>query len=178
VNTGSPDEDATVRANVPAGAAHIVLRGARYDLLQFHWHAPAEHELEGRETPLEMHFVHRRADGSLLVVGVFIERGRRSRDLAPIFSELPERAGETRDVTDVRLRDLLPEERESFRYAGSLTTPPFTEGVRWNVLAEPLTLSKRQIQAFRELFDEGNSREVQPLNGRAVLSDADDLSGD
>jgi carbonic anhydrase len=81
-------------------------------------------------------------------------------------------------VTDVRLRDLLPEERESFRYAGSLTTPPFTEGVRWIVLAEPLTLSKRQIQAFRELFDEGNSREVQPLNGRAVLSDADDLSGD
>jgi carbonic anhydrase len=175
VNTGSPDENATVRADVPAGAAHIVLGGARYDLLQFHWHTPFEHELEGRDTPLEVHFVHRRADGSLLVVGVFIERGRRSRELAPIFSDLPEHAGETGDLTDVKLRDLLPAERDSFRYEGSLTTPPFTEGVQWIVLADPITLSKRQIQAFRELFEEGNSRETQPLNGRTVLSDAGDV---
>ena len=117
----------------------------------------------------------RGADGSLLVVGVFVERGKRNRELAPIFSDLPERAGETRGVRDVGLRGLLPENRDSFRYDGSLTTPPFTEGVRWIVLAEPITLSKRQIEAFRELFEAGNSREVQPLNRRAVLSDAEDL---
>ena len=68
--------------------------------------------------------------------------------------------------------DLLPDELSSYRYAGSLTTPPFTEGVRWVVLAHRITLSKHQIHAFQELFEEGNSREVQPLNGRKVLSDA------
>jgi carbonic anhydrase len=71
VNTGSPDEFATVRAEVPAGAAHMTLRGARYDLLEFHWHTPSEHQIEGRDTPLEAHFVHRsQGDGSLLVIGV------------------------------------------------------------------------------------------------------------
>ena len=66
----------------------------------------------------------------------------------------------------------LPRDRSSYRYKGSLTTPPFTEGVRWIVLAHPITLSRHQIDAFRELLEEGNSREVQPLNRRKVLSDA------
>jgi carbonic anhydrase len=76
VNTGSPGEFATVRADVPAGAAHITVGGVRWELEQFHWHTPSEHEIEGRDTPLEMHFVHTRADDAILVIAVFIERGR------------------------------------------------------------------------------------------------------
>jgi carbonic anhydrase len=171
-NTGSPGEEATVRAEVPAGAASITLSGTKYTLQQFHWHTPAEHEINGRRSPMEMHLVHAAADGSLLVIGVLIERGRTNRVLAPIFEDLPEAAGETRPVAGVRIDDLLPDELSSYRYRGSLTTPPFTEGVRWIVLAHTITLSMHQIHAFRELFEEGNSREVQPLSGRRVLSDA------
>ena len=71
---------------------------------------------------------------------------------------------------------MLPKDLESFRYSGSLTTPPFTEGVRWVVLAEPLEASKEQIAAHLEVFPTGNSREEQPLNGRVVVTDleADD----
>ncbi len=88
VNTGSPNEEATVRADVPAGAAYVMQRGVRYDLLQFHWHTPAEHTVEGVREPLEMHLVHRRDDGSLLVIGVLIEEGDRNRPIAPIFANL------------------------------------------------------------------------------------------
>jgi carbonic anhydrase len=171
-NTGSPGEEATVRAEVPAGTASITLSGTKYTLQQFHWHTLSEHEINGRRSPMEMHLVHSAADGSLLVIGVLIEQGRPNRVLAPIFADLPEAAGETRPVAGVRIDDLLPDDVSSYRYTGSLTTPPFTEGVRWIVLAHKLTLSKQQIHAFRDLFDEGNSREVQPLNGRKVLSDA------
>jgi carbonic anhydrase len=174
LNTGSPDEEATIRADVPAGTASLKLRRVRYELLQFHWHTPSEHEIEGRRTALEMHFVHRAADGSLLVVGVFIEEGRRNRKLGPIFRALPEHPGDTAVVSGVKHRGLRPDEDESFRYGGSLTTPPFTEGVQWIVLADPITMSEEQIDAFRELFEDGNSREVQPLNDRLVLSDAYD----
>ena len=172
VNTGSPGEFATVRADVPPGAAHILLRGVRWDLEQFHWHTRSEHEIEGRRTPLEMHFVHTRADEAILVVAVFIERGVRNDALEPMFRDLPDHPGETRNVSGVRLRALLPDEHESFRYTGSLTTPPFTEPVRFIVLADSISASRRQIRAFRELFEDGNSREVQPLNGRKVRSDA------
>ena len=171
-NTGSPGEEATVRADVPAGAASITLSGTKYTLQQFHWHTQSEHEIDGRRSPMEMHLVHSAADGSLLVIGVLIKQGRTNDVLAPIFSALPQTPGETRAVGGVRIDDLLPHDLSSYRYMGSLTTPPFTEGVRWIVLAHSITLSKRQIEAFRELFHEGNSREVQPLNGRKVLSDA------
>ena len=171
-NTGSPGEEATVRADVPAGAASITLSGTKYSLQQFHWHTPAEHEINGRRSAMEMHLVHSAADGSLLVIGALIHQGRANPVLAPIFDHLPETAGETHPVANVRIDDLLPDDVSSYRYKGSLTTPPFTEGVRWIVLAHPITLSKHQIHAFRELFEEGNSREVQPLNGRKVLSDA------
>jgi carbonic anhydrase len=73
----------------------------------------------------------------------------------------------------VRLRRLIPDGRDSFRYSGSLTTPPFSEPVRFIVFADSIRLSRGQIAAFRELFAEGYSREVQPLNGRRVRSDAD-----
>jgi carbonic anhydrase len=178
LNTGSPGEFATIRADLPAGAAHITLSGVRWDLEQFHWHTPSEHEIEGRDTPLEMHFVHRRADGAFLVIAVFMERGRKNHAIEPLFEALPDRPSEARDVPGVRLRRLLPGERESFRYSGSLTTPPFTEPVLFVVFAESIDVSRRQIGAFQELFPDGNSREVQPLNGREVLSDAQDDDDD
>jgi carbonic anhydrase len=172
VNTGSPDEFATVRADVPEGAARLFIKGTRWDLVQFHWHTPSEHEVNGRKRPMEMHLVHSRPDGALLVTAVFIERGRANRALGPLFRRFPAQPGETRDVANARLRDLLPASRRSFRYSGSLTTPPFTEPVRFIVLADPIEASRRQIGRFEGVFPEGNTREVQALNGRRVLSDA------
>lgn len=178
VNTGSPDEFATIRADVPTGAAHIALSGARYDLVQFHWHTPSEHEIAGRHTPVEMHLVHRSADGAVLVIGVFIRQGRTNGVLDPIFRELPEHSGGTRIVADVNLCKLLPDRRASFRYSGSLTTPPFTEPVSFIIFADSITLSERQIDAFQRLFEERNCRKVQPLNGREILCDAGNIFDD
>jgi carbonic anhydrase len=172
VNTGSPDEFATVRADVPPGAAGLSLAGRNWDLAQFHWHTPSEHRVDGRRRALEMHLVHTNADGGFLVLGVLIKRGRSNRALAPVFRNLPQQPDGTREVPDVRLPQLLPDRRRSFRYSGSLTTPPFTERVRWVVFADPIEASRRQIGRFREVFPEGNSRETQRLNGREVLTDA------
>jgi len=172
-NTGSPDEFRTVRADVGRGAAFVTLSGARYDLLQFHWHTPSEHEIEGERTRLETHFVHRQVDdNSLLVIGVLVKTGEENRAIRPIFHNLPKQSGETRDVPEVHLPGLLPRVRETFRYSGSLTTPQFDEGVQFIVFTEPISFAPQQIGAFQKLFPHGNSREVQPLNGREVLCDA------
>ena len=104
--------------------------------MQFHWHTPSEHEVDGERTPLEMHLVRRRADGALLVAAVFIERGRANRALGPLFRAPPAEPGATREVANARLKGLLPGKRQSFRYSGSLTTPPFTEPVRF-IVFEP-----------------------------------------
>jgi carbonic anhydrase len=168
VNTGE-----TVRADLPAGAAELRVGRERYELLQFHFHTPSEHLLAGRGTALEMHLVHRSSSGELMVVGVFLEEGEAHADLDALLAAAPEEEGDSTPVRRFALRALLPEERESYRYSGSLTTPPFTEGVRWAVLAEPLEISEETAELVRELFPEGNAREVQPLNQREILSDVE-----
>ena len=65
----------------------------------------------------------------------------------------------------------MPSSAKSFRYRGSLTTPPYGEGVQWVVLAERLTLDPAQIAAFTNTIHEANSREPKPLYGRTVLTD-------
>ena len=128
---------------------------------------------------MEMHLVHRAGDGSLAVVGVFIVTGRAHDELDEIFDDLPEHAGEHKAVHGFNLRKLLPEKRATVRYSGSLTTPPCSEGVSWNVFVKPITMSRHQIHAFERLFSgeefpHGNRRPLQDLNGRVLLTDDDD----
>jgi carbonic anhydrase len=171
VNTGE-----TVRADLPAGAGHLLVDGERYDLLQFHFHTPSEHELDGRRFALELHLVHRKADGALAVVGAVVERGARHAVLDRVFRNLPE-IGDTEPVVvrGFRLRRLVPAMPEAFHYLGSLTTPPCTEGVSWFVRSKVIQMSWRQIAGFRRIFSgeefpDGNSRPVQPQGGRTVVT--------
>jgi carbonic anhydrase len=173
VNTGSPNMEKTIRANVDVGAGKLMLSGHEWDLAQFHFHTPAEHLLKGVAAPMEMHLVFSDPSSSdLLVVGRWInESTSPNTALDPIFSHLPQTTSDTLDIEHFNLNTLLPANLDSFRYPGSLTTPPFSENVSWINLAQPLDLSQGQIDAFRALFPEGNARDVQDLHGRLVQTD-------
>ncbi len=170
VNTGSPNEESTVRADVPNGPS-LTVNGVTYQLLQFHFHTKAEHLIDGHQAGMELHLVHQAADSSLLVVGRFIEPGDANALLAPIFSDLPLTTLQHKTIPNFNLAGLLPADLGTYRYPGSLTTSPFAEGVKWNVFGAPLTLSQAQIDAFRALFPDGNSRHTQALDGRVILTD-------
>jgi carbonic anhydrase len=148
----------------------IILEGVRYDLVQFHFHAPSEHTIEGRTFAMEAHLVHRSAQGALAVVGVMLEPGAVNVGLAGLWTQLPvsECSCHLCQGFWVNPTALLPADHRSFRYQGSLTTPPGTEGVSWVVLAEPISVSLAQINRFRAIMC-GNARPVQPCNGRAIL---------
>lgn len=158
----------TIQVNCPHGS-HTQVDGRRYELLQFHFHHPSEHLLSGRDFPLECHFVHRAADGGLAVLGVFIRKGAYNSALEPIFAAMPGKEGPEMAVgTSIRPGDLLPANRQFFRYAGSLTTPPCSEALVWTVFKEPVEASEEQIRRFAALFP-GNARPVQPMHRRVLL---------
>ena len=153
----------------PGVAGRITIGTDIYDLAQFHFHSPSEHTLNGRAYPAEIHFVNRNADGALAVVGVLVTEGAANPALAALLAALPSQVGEagvTRPVVDPVL--LLPTDRRYFAYSGSLTTPPCSEGVRWNVLSTPITASAEQIAAVSAALGPSN-RTVQPLHGRSAL---------
>lgn len=154
-----------------SGSDTVSFGSDRYVLVQFHFHSPSEHTVAGASFPLEMHLVHQTSDGRLGVVGVLIREGAFNKAFEPVWSKLPGIKGRemAHDSVLVSVEDLLPDNRTHYRYDGSLTTPPCSEGVRWFVLATPVELSAAQIAVFRAVLS-GNSRPVQPLNGRAVTA--------
>jgi carbonic anhydrase len=170
-----------VRATIPSGepADHVTLRigTVEFRLVQFHFHTPSEHKVAGQEAPIEMHLVHKTPGGRLAVVGVFIQPGEGNPELTKIWDRLPARKGQAVRIASFDLAGLLPPSLASYRYAGSLTTPACGQGVQWNVLAGPITLTSEQIRKLQAIFygnkdfPNGNRRPVQPLNGRTVVTD-------
>ena len=145
------------------GRNTLTLGGVRYDLLQFHFHMPSEHTFQGRGYDMELHLVHKSADGRLAVVGVFLQRAQSSGPLAPIFDRLPNTVDVHEPIHDLfDPSKFLPRVRTHYRYAGSLTTPPCSEGVSWNMMAEIMPISDDHLAQFVERVH-SNARPVQRL---------------
>ena len=159
----------TIQVNTPPGNK-IGIGGTEYELLQFHFHHPSEHLLEGKSLAMELHFVHKAVNGALAVVGVFLQPGAANPALNAVWDAMPAKAGPAHLVKDVTIEPgrLLPEERGYFRYMGSLTTPPCSEGLTWTVFRTPVQVSPEQIRAFGALFPM-NARPPQLLGRRFLL---------
>ncbi len=157
----------TVQVNYPSGSK-LMVGDATYELLQFHFHTPSEHYVDGAPYPMEVHFVHKAADGTLGVVGAMMKIGEKNPVIEGIWQNVPA-AGETKEVSSIayNAKDLWPSDLSYYKYEGSLTTPPCSEGVQWHVLKEPIEISEAQLVAFQNIFPV-NARPVQPIGARSV----------
>ena len=160
-----------IQVNMDPGS-YIVLDGVRYDLLQFHFHTLSEHTVDDEYSVMEMHLVHKSQEDDLAVIGVWMDEGRANQALDPIWAHMPPDAGPEQHHQDVRVNpaDLLPASQQTYRYSGSLTTPPCSEEVKWVMMVESIAVSADQVKAFARVFP-SNNRPVQPLNGREVFID-------
>ncbi len=159
----------TIKVKYKPGST-VTIDGGKYKLLQFHFHNPSEHEVEGKSYDMEMHLVHQNESGELAVVGVFIESEKHNDIIQTLWHNLSEEINKEKTVDTIKVNaaDLLPDDRSYYRYYGSLTTPPCSEGVNWNVLKSPIEISDAQIKKFESVIGY-NSRPVQPVNKRFVL---------
>ena len=123
----------------------------KYKLVGYHFHAPSEHLIDGEAADAELHLVHATADERLAVLGVRLVEGAENEPLAETFEEIPQEAGDSLELSgEVDPEALLPGggEGDVYRYEGSLTTPPCSEGVLWTVFAEPAEASREQLDAL------------------------------
>ena len=145
-------------------------------LTQFHFHDPSEHTVDGVSYPMELHLVHVDAAGKpAAVVGIFVKAGKEHAGLAKAFQNLPAHSGDKSEPAGATIdaSSLLPADRTFFTYAGSLTTPPCTEGVTWYVFKNPIEMSAAQIAAFSKLEHLAHTnRPIQNLGGRVVTVDS------
>lgn len=157
----------TIQVNLKAGG-DMVLDGKHFHLLQFHFHTPSEEKINGKAYPLVAHFVHKDDDGNIAVIAQLFTVGKENAALKPVFASLPGKQGERTALAEaLDPAAVLTSELGRYVFAGSLTTPPCSEEVRWQVLKTPVTLSRAQLKAFQHLYPM-NARPVQPLNDRVV----------
>ena len=162
----------TIVVHVDPGS-YIVAGGVRYELVQFHFHHPAEEAVKGKLSDMDIHLVHKSADGKLAVVALRLseDTGNPNAVLATLWQHLPRTAGTSEKVAEmVNPGGLLPADRGYWTYEGSLSTPPCTEGVRWFVFEQELSISRDQLRDFANLF-RVNTRPLQDPHGRRIEAD-------
>jgi carbonic anhydrase len=159
----------TIVAHVNPGS-YIVAGGVRYELVEFDFHHPGEEPVRGKLSDMSVHLVHRSADGKLAIIAVRLTEdiGSPNATLAALWQHLPRTAGASEKIAEmVNPGGLLPADRGYWTYSGSLSTPPCTEGVRWFVFEQDLSVSRDQLRVFASLF-RINSRGLQDAHGRRI----------
>jgi carbonic anhydrase len=149
-----------------------------YQLLQFHPHTPSEEAINGERADLVVHLVHQNAKKQLAVVAVLFKQGEQANPaIAKLWEGLSQSPNSTEtEAHETKLHEvsidanqLLPEDKNYYTLEGSLTTPPCSEGVKWVVLKQPMSISAEQLAQYKKVFSH-NARPLQPLNDRKVLS--------
>lgn len=159
----------TVEVTYAAGSS-VIVGNRSFDLAQFHFHSPSENTIEGDSYPMEAHFVHADKDGNLAVLAVMFKAGKHNTELEKAWARMPHQAGSKLALaTAVDANHFFPRDRAYYRFNGSLTTPPCSEGVNWFVMKQFATASTEQIEKFVNVIHQQNNRPLQPINARVIV---------
>ncbi|XP_078180231.1 dioscorin DB3L-like [Carex rostrata] len=155
-------------------AGSIFINDTKYDLTQLHWHYPSEHTIDGKRYDMEMHVVHKSSDNKTAVIGILYEYGHPDSFLTrlePYIRSMSLTKSKEEPIGIVNPEYAMGFGKKYYRYMGSLTTPPCTEGVVWTIAKKVKSVSREQVQMLKEAVDNGsedNARPLQNINGRVV----------
>ena len=153
------------------GGSSARLGQHEYTLVEAHVHNPSEHTVEGESFALEMHLVHKRTSGEIAVVGVLYRLGEANPAIQEMIDAAPRQEETAELASPLTAADYLPERHGYYAYTGSLTTPPYTEGVEWLVMSQVGEVSQEQVTQMAALTGGGtNNRPVQPLGKRQITA--------
>jgi len=177
-----------------------VLEGS-YQAVQFHTHIGSEHVIGGKQYGSELHIVHKELDGSrYAVLGVMIDGDASYEN--PTFQRLLDgwsaveqntlascgmgQSMASRPVSPAANFDvysLIPQGSSFYHYDGSLTTPPCSEVVWWEVADRPMSVSPAQYERLMQMtqqYTDPTTCEIttaaSPIDGttnRPVVQDLD-----
>jgi carbonic anhydrase len=142
--------------------------------VEFHFHRPSEEAVNNHRSAMVIHLVHENARKEIVAVSILVEEGPdptpRAKELIDaLIRNFPPPETPT-SPPQINADNLLPPgSRDYFRFAGSLTTPPCTEGLTFFVLKTPIYLPAYQIMELARRFPSPNARDIQETNDREIV---------
>ncbi|XP_077213427.1 alpha carbonic anhydrase 4-like [Tasmannia lanceolata] len=176
LNASLVNEGHTIKLKWAGQAGEFYVNGNKYNLIQCHWHSPSEHTINGTRYDLELHMVHQSIDGKIAVVGILYSIGLPDPFLSKLMSSMKAIANKNGGEIVVGMVDPNPMHvsmvnNKYYRYEGSLTAPPCTEGVLWTIVKQVKSVSLEQVVDLRVAVNDDsklNARPIQPTNHRPV----------
>ncbi|XP_050242499.1 alpha carbonic anhydrase 4-like [Quercus robur] len=145
-------------------AGYIDINGTRYNLLQGHWHSPSEHTFNGSRYDLELHIVHTNPiTNKIAAIGIVYKYGRPDPLLTELFHHINSAGKKEKPLGIIHPGLIKFGSRKYYRYIGSLTVPPCTEGVTWTILKKVRTVSREQVRELREAVHDGFESNARPI---------------
>lgn len=151
----------------------------KYHFVNFHLHwgdcnrYGSEHQINGYRYPAEAHFVHRNSsNGQIAVLGFFLTLSDEGSHEWNQYAQMSNRLSNLgdRQTCQFNLSRLMQEtDGEFFRYMGSLTTPPCTEGIIWTIFSREIPIREESLEVLRQKITRKNFRSIQSLNDRRVF---------
>ncbi len=158
----------TIQINYKKGNK-LFVKDMSYNLTQIHFHYPSEHEINEKKSDMEIHLVYKNTNENLAVVAIMVNKGKKNKLLSDLFNNFPlsENKNQTLKKIAINPINFLPQDRNYYKYMGSLTTPPCSENVTWYILKNRIEISSNQLKNYTKIF-KMNARPPQALNNRAV----------
>lgn len=155
----------------------IQVNSAKITIRNMHYHAPAEHPINGHHHDLEFHFFGSDEQNNNFGFGVFLEVGKKPNKF--VQASIDSYVGGFDQYIDTNWLVENGKLDNFYFYNGSVTNPAYgdcSEIVTWTVIKEPLDISQEQLDFFNNLWEHnktfagghGSNRKVRPLNGRTV----------
>ena len=136
----------------------------------------SEHEIDGHRYPAEAHVVFKNNEtGQLVVFAYLFTIATQLHTGNKEWEKYADAASQLIHVNDTiqcifSLSQLMQtNERQFFRYIGSLTTPPCTEGVIWTIFTNKISIKEESLNLLRQNLMRKVYRPVQPVNNRTVF---------
>ncbi|MCP4745873.1 MAG: carbonic anhydrase [Desulfobacteraceae bacterium] len=159
----------TIIVNQKPGSK-IIVGGNEFELKQYYFRSPSEHNIDNVSFPLEAHLVHQDKNGNYAIIAIFFIAGEKNENISQAWANIPEQVGDRNKLSiKIDAETLVPDDRDYYYVNGSLTTPPCTEGVKWFIMKTPMTASIAQIEKFTFVIKHPNNRPLQPIHSRKIL---------
>ncbi|TAI47501.1 carbonic anhydrase family protein [Flagellimonas allohymeniacidonis] len=168
----------TVQVDFKIGST-VEVDGETFEFKQAHFHTPSEHLIDGVTYPMEMHVVNTLKgqeagqETEFLVLGFLFKMGDSNPFVSHVLNSVPEEENAIKEVDlgEIQFSDFIEEGDDLlghyYHYKGSLTTPPYSETVRWYVTKNIYEASPNQITSILNI--EGvNARHIQGINDRTI----------
>ena len=135
-----------------------------YSCSEFHFHAPSEHTVDGKEYDLEMHIVcsmdsDNGSGRNKAVLAYFFKQSTDAyTQKIPILTKILSNWNASSQYYKINFKEdfykTLKNSVQSnfYFYKGSNTKPPCTEDVNWYVSMQPIPILASQLKPFRDHY--------------------------